>query len=155
MGGLELPLNRCGISRIAWMKQPRQCETTFHFAGHPMPLHFRSDHDTVRHPSEAHERQAAVLVRMLDEVSATHQRREQLLAQLAETLMQLDTIESSLRDSLPPDSTPLQRLDASRSALAQLAQQVAADTRDDHVRQDKALDRAHQSLAELADPAGT
>jgi septal ring factor EnvC (AmiA/AmiB activator) len=120
-----------------------------------MPLHFRSDCDTVRHPTEIHDRQAVVLARMLDEVSATHQRREQLLAQLAETLAQLDTIEASLRDSLAPDSTPLQRLDASRSALARLAQQVAADTRDDHARQDQALDRAHQSLAELADHAGT
>lgn len=118
-----------------------------------MPLHFRSDHDTARQSSEAHERQSAVLVRMLDEVSATHQRREQLLAHLAETLTQLDTIEASLRGSLPPDSDPLQRLDASRSALARLAQQVAADTRHDHARQDRALDHARQSLVDLGHEA--
>lgn len=118
-----------------------------------MPLYFRSDPDITRVPSEMNNRQAAVLTQMLDEVSLAHQRREQLLAQLAQTLVQLDTIEAGLRDSLPPDSAPLQRLDESRSALARLAQQVAADTRDDHARQDRAIDRAQQALAELDHPA--
>lgn len=101
-------------------------------------------------------RQSQVLTQMLDEVGATHQRREQLLAQLAESLVQLDAIEADLRSSLAPDDTPLHRLDDTRSALALLAQQVAADTRADHARQDRAFLQARQSLTALtierADP---
>lgn len=95
-------------------------------------------------------RQNAVLVRLLDEVGVTHQRREQLLAQLSETLVQLDTIEADLRESLPPEAVPLQRLDESRAAVALLAQQAAADTRADHERQDLALGHARKSLSALA-----
>lgn len=97
-------------------------------------------------------RQNEVLTRLLDEVGVTHQRREQLLAQLAETLVQLDTIEADLRDSLPPEAVPvpLQRLDESRATVALLAQQVAADTRADHERQDLALGHARKSLSALA-----
>jgi hypothetical protein len=100
-------------------------------AGHAAPLH------------------RAVLNRLLDEAALTHQRREQLLAQLAETLVQLDALEADLRRDLPTDSAPLRRLGTSRSALAGLAQQVAADTREDHARQDEALARACRSLADL------
>ena len=96
------------------------------------------------------ERQDQVLTQLLDAVDITHQRREQLLAQLAESLVQLDAIESDLRSTLPEDALPLQRLDDSRSALALLAQQVAADIRGDHARQDQALTQARQSLVELA-----
>ena len=95
-------------------------------------------------------RQNEVLTRLLDEVGVTHQRREQLLAQLSETLLQLDTIESDLRASLPPDAVPLQRLEESRATVALLAQQVAADTRADHDRQDLALGHARKSLSALA-----
>lgn len=95
-------------------------------------------------------RQNAVLTRLLDEVGVTHQRREQLLAQLAETLLHIDTIEADLRESLPPEALPLQRLDESRSTVARLAQQVAADTRADHARQDLALGHARKSLSALA-----
>jgi methyl-accepting chemotaxis protein len=98
----------------------------------------------------ASERQDQVLTQLLDAVDITHQRREQLLAQLAESLVQLDAIESDLRGTLPEDALPLQRLDDSRSALALLSQQVAADTRSDHARQDQALTQARQSLVALA-----
>ena len=93
--------------------------------------------------------QDAVLTRMLDETGIIHQRREQLLAQLSESLLQLDAIEADLRGSLPPDARPLLRLDDSRSALALLAQQVAADTRADHERQDRAFVEARQALIQL------
>ncbi|WP_310460140.1 hypothetical protein [Sphaerotilus sp.] len=96
------------------------------------------------------ERQDHVLTQLLDAVDITHQRREQLLAQLAESLVQLDAIEADLRGALPEDARPLQRLDDTRSALALLSQQVAADTRSDHARQDRALAQARQSLVELA-----
>lgn len=94
--------------------------------------------------------QDAVLTRLLDETGIIHQRREQLLAQLSESLLQLDAIEADLRVSLPPDARPLLRLDDSRSALALLAQQVAADTRADHERQDHAFVEARQALVQLA-----
>ncbi|MDZ7858296.1 hypothetical protein [Sphaerotilus sp.] len=97
--------------------------------------------------SEAHREQ--VLAQLLAAVDITHQRREQLLAQLAESLVQLDAIEADLRGALPEHAPPLQRLDDTRSALALLSQQVAADTRSDHARQDRALAQARQSLAEL------
>lgn len=93
--------------------------------------------------------QDAVLTRMLDETGIIHQRREQLLAQLSESLLQLDAIEADLRVSLPPDARPLLRLDDSRSALALLAQQVAADTRADHERQDRAFVEARRGLIRL------
>lgn len=94
-------------------------------------------------------RQEQVLAQLLAAVDITHQRREQLLAQLAESLVQLDAVEADLRNALPADAPPLQRLDDTRAALALLSQQVAADTRSDHVRQDQALAQARQSLAEL------
>lgn len=94
-------------------------------------------------------RQEQVLAQLLAAVDITHQRREQLLAQLAESLVQLDAVEADLRNALPSDAPPLQRLDDTRAALALLSQQVAADTRSDHVRQDQALAQARQSLAEL------
>jgi methyl-accepting chemotaxis protein len=94
-------------------------------------------------------RQEQVLAQLLAAVDITHQRREQLLAQLAESLVQLDAVEADLRSALPTDAPPLQRLDDTRSALALLSQQVAADTRSDHARQDQALAQARQSLAEL------
>jgi methyl-accepting chemotaxis protein len=94
--------------------------------------------------------QDAVLTRMLDETGIIHQRREQLLAQLSESLLQLDAIEADLRSSLPADAQPLLRLEDSRSALALLAQQVAADTRGDHERQDRAFVEARQALVQLA-----
>ncbi|WP_338413200.1 hypothetical protein [uncultured Sphaerotilus sp.] len=94
-------------------------------------------------------RQDAVLTRMLDETGVTHQRREQLLAQLAESLLQLDAIEADLRSSLAPDATPLLRLEDSRAALALLSQQVASDTRGDHERQEHALVEARQALVTL------
>jgi methyl-accepting chemotaxis protein len=96
------------------------------------------------------DRQDRVLTRLLDDVDITHQRREQLLAQLAESLAQLDAIETTLLGSLPPEAAPLQQLDDTRSALALLSQQVAADTRSDHERQDRALLLARNSLIELA-----
>jgi methyl-accepting chemotaxis protein len=99
--------------------------------------------------AEMQARQDAVLTRMLDETGVTHQRREQLLAQLAESLVQLDAIEADLRGSLVPDAKPLLRLDDARSALALLSQQVAADTRGDHERQDRALVEARQALVKL------
>ena len=95
-------------------------------------------------------RQTQVLTQLLSAVDITHQRREQLLGQLAETLVQLDTIEADLRSSLQDDAPPLHRLDDRRSAVALLSQQVAADTRHDHTRQDNALAQAQQSLAALA-----
>jgi methyl-accepting chemotaxis protein len=95
-------------------------------------------------------RQDRVLTQLLDAVDITHQRREQMLAQLAESLVQLDAIEADLRGTLPEDAAPLQRLDDTRSALALLSQQVAADTRNDHARQDQALVQARQSLVALA-----
>ena len=94
--------------------------------------------------------QVQVLTQLVCAVDITHQRREQLLAQLAETLVQLDAIEADLRGVLPDDTPPLQRLDDTRSALALLSQQVAADTRSDHERQDQALAQAQQSLGRLA-----
>jgi methyl-accepting chemotaxis protein len=106
--------------------------------------------DTPTTPSVVHDRQDRVLIRLLDDVDITHQRREQLLAQLAESLAQLDAIETDLLGSLPPEATALQRLDDTRSALALLSQQVAADTRSDHERQDRALLLARHSLVELA-----
>jgi len=96
------------------------------------------------------EGQHRVLTRLLDALDTTHQRREQLLAQLAESLVQLDAVETDLRTHLPDATTPLQRLDDRRAALALLSQQVAADTRSDHARQDQALAQARQSLAALA-----
>ncbi|MEX8494274.1 hypothetical protein [Sphaerotilus sp.] len=94
--------------------------------------------------------QDAVLTRMLDETGIIHQRREQLLAQLAESLLQLDAIEADLQGSLAPDATPLLRLEDTRSTLARLSQQVAADTRGDHARQDQAFVEARQALAQFA-----
>lgn len=111
-----------------------------------------SGQDTPRERSATSEaRQEQVLAQLLAAVDITHQRREQLLAQLAESLVQLDAVEADLRNALPePDgASPLQRLDDTRSALALLSQQVAADTRSDHARQDQALAQARQSLAEL------
>lgn len=105
-------------------------------------------------PKEASARQTrqdGVLVHLLQAVDVTHQRREQLLAQLAESLVQLDAIETDLRAALPADnSPPLARLDETRAALALLSQQVAADTRSDHVRQDQALAQARATLTLLA-----
>lgn len=105
--------------------------------------------DTPAASVAASERQERVLTQLLDAVDITHQRREQLLAQLAESLVQLDAIEADLRGTLPAEAAPLQRLEDTRSALALLSQQVAADTRGDHVRQDQALSSARQALVEL------
>jgi hypothetical protein len=92
-----------------------------------------------------------ILSRLIDQADVTHQRREQLLAQLAESLVQMEAIESALCGTLP-DETPLrQRLDERRTALSDLARQVAADTRQDHTRQDQALAEARQSLCALAE----
>lgn len=101
------------------------------------------------HAAASQARQEQVLAQLLAAVDITHQRREQLLAQLAESLVQLDAVEADLRNALPDEAPPLQRLDDTRSALALLSQQVAADTRADHARQDQAFAQARQSLAEL------
>ena len=60
--------------------------------------------------------------------------------------MQLDTIEETLRGSLPDEAPLLQQLDERRTALSDLAREVAADTRQDHARQDQALAEARQTL---------
>lgn len=96
-------------------------------------------------------RQEDVLAGLVHAVDVTHQRREQLLAQLAESLVQVDAIEAGLRASLPVDAdAALQHLEEGRSALAALSRQVAADTRSDHARQDQALAEARNALVALA-----
>jgi hypothetical protein len=90
-----------------------------------------------------------ILNRLVNSTDVTHQRREQLLAQLAESLVQLDALDTTLRDHLPGEAPLLQRLDERRTALSALARQVAADTRQDHARQDQALAEARQSLRAL------
>ncbi|MFM2052201.1 MAG: hypothetical protein RL456_238 [Pseudomonadota bacterium] len=80
----------------------------------------------------------------------THAQRVQLLAQLAEALLQIDDIEQDLRhfgDSRLAGQ--LIRLDAQRASMAALAQQVARDTREDHARQERL--RLHLRAALVAE----
>lgn len=93
-----------------------------------------------------------VLARLVDAVDITHQRRERLLGQLATSLEQMEALESDLRALCLPNSdlaARLDRLDGTRQALAGMAQEVAADTRADHARQDGAVDLARHALLHL------
>lgn len=93
-----------------------------------------------------------VLAHLVDTVDVTHQRRERLLGQLAAGLEQMEALESDLRTLCLPHSdlaARLDRLDGTRQSLAGLAQEVAADTRADHARQDGAIDQARHALLHL------
>jgi methyl-accepting chemotaxis protein len=93
-----------------------------------------------------------VLTGLIAAVDVTHQRRERLLGQLATSLEHMEELEADLRALCLPNSdlaTRLDRLDATRQSLAGLAQEVAQDTRDDHARQDAAVNLARCALVDL------
>jgi len=101
------------------------------------------------------QRRDEILGELVDQSDLASQRREQLLAQLSDGLLQIEDIECSLREaSMLVEADPvltggLQRLDGTRQTLAQLARQVAADLRVDHEQQDRARSRAAQALDRL------
>jgi methyl-accepting chemotaxis protein len=104
--------------------------------------------------------QGLVLRQLAERVDPGHAHRERLLGQLAESLEQLDALDTDLRTGMAADCAPesaqhrrqtaLERIDHIREALALLSQQVAADTRSDHARQDQAVAQASQTLVRLS-----
>jgi len=101
------------------------------------------------------QRRDEILGELVSRVAATSQTRSQLLAQLADGLMQIEDVEHALRAARSTPGTPsvacteLRRLDALRHTLAGLTRQVAADLREDFHLQDTARQRAAQALDQL------
>lgn len=97
--------------------------------------------------------QEAALARSLSAVDRTHEQRERLLVQLATGLLQLESVEAQLRPLAAANAPVAQQLGQLRDTseqMADLARQVAQDTRADHARQDTALMDARALVQTLA-----
>ncbi|MDQ5896812.1 MAG: hypothetical protein QG612_898 [Pseudomonadota bacterium] len=98
------------------------------------------------------QRRDEILGELISRVAPTRQTRSQLLAQLADGLMQIEDAEHALRaargmsGAALPACTELRRLDALRQTLAGLTRQVAADLQEDVQHQDRAREWAAQAL---------
>ena len=101
------------------------------------------------------QRRDEILGELISRVAPTRQTRSQLLAQLADGLMQIEDAEHALRaargmsGAALPACTELRRLASLRQTLAALTRQVVADLNGDHQHQDTARDQAAQALDRL------